>query len=264
MDKDEWQRGADYFVCEAILNTIKDCFASRETILFYFPKCVLQVTESTDLQEYSELLQVARNLSTSQKNHVKSFFQVPEFEMFFDEVLEDGKDVHFISGNENKFIEWILKDAPIFQVARAVRDGVLPKDFNRMDLVKWGEAAGLGLTAQGYNELCNAEQQKSDTKKTKPAKKKTVQATRGPKTKNFLRRWCVKVCLDKGMSLVQIEAAFEDYKEHCVYEGGVPKELETATKNTIKHDLSWLKEHTLEKLQGNNKAELKSFKDFLE
>jgi|LSQX01.2.fsa_nt_gb hypothetical protein len=133
--QDPW--GTDFFL---------EVVRSRIDIGFSTPRLKKQFQQ---LDECRELRRIIPAFSERQHNHILSYFVAREFVLYTPaDPIENYEDLP----------EWVLNGAPIFRVAQAVRDGNLKKDFTRLDLVQWGEGAGLELTEEGYNELREAEQ----------------------------------------------------------------------------------------------------------
>lgn len=151
----------------------------------------------------------------------------------------------------------------LISVVDAIESGELKPDFSKAALLQWANGEGLTLTPEGLA----AWEQLNTNKQANPRTRKTADVgKRGPKPKYFLRRSCVKACIEKGLEQSGIEAAFDAYKEECIFNAQViPGELEAITGNTVKHDLKWLrdKKNVLPGLQGDNKAEFNAFKKWL-
>lgn len=164
-------------------------------------------------------------------------------------------------GNSNNY--GVNRCQQIQNVVLAVERKELAGEFDARALLEWAISRGHKLTVEGLAAL----ERMNSTKQanTRKAKAETP-SKRGPKPKCFLRRSCVKACIEKGFEQSSIEAAFDAYMEDCRLDAQViPQELEAITGNTIKHDLAWLrdKKNVLPGLQGDNRAEFSAFKKWL-
>lgn len=203
-------------------------------------------------------------LTPLQKSFLRSYFMDNELEFKFVRVeVEPGKPV------------FVLQEGALFG---KVRQGLHGKDtfigseptlqtgFDERALLAWALKHGPSLNAAGLQRarelglIPGKRQANTRTRKTADVGK------RGPKPKYFFRRSCVRACIEKGLEQSGIEAAFDAYKEECIFNAQViPGELGAITNNTIKHDLKWLrdKKNVLPGLQGDNKAEFNAFKKWL-